>query len=252
MKIPYKKVIQYQFLNKEYNEEHIAKEMIKQILVKASPSSSCWWSKLKSRVGESKDVFEEKTKEQVLRLTGRTSPVKEGPTAKTCTGILNLLHKSYLVKSPVDLVLTLDSYANYEWSLSSADILKVSHHDSSQYWSEDNTFFDKKVCFKLQIKVRLKTNGFGYMLVAPYYHNNFDVSVPLGYVSEVYAKSEALSIFIFIDVPPEGETKSIVIKKGDVIAYLIPDVKSSLAHEQKRFIAGMLDTSFSLKRSKLC
>ena len=222
--------------------------MIKQVLVKASPSTSCWWSKLKNRVGESKDIFEQKAKEQGLRLKGTASPLKEGPTAKTCTGILNLLNKSYLVKSPADIVLTVDSQGAAQWDFSSENLLSIIPHDSDQYWSEDNTFFDKKACFKLRIQVRLKTSGFGYMLVDPYYHNNFDVSVPLGYVSELYAKSEELNIFLFIDLPPEGETKSVVIKKGDVIAYLIPDDKSSLVHEQKSFLASMLDTRFSQKR----
>ena len=243
-----KKIIKYQFLDKEYNEEHVATEMIKQILVKATPSSSCWWSKLKNRIGESKDIFEQKTKEQELRLIRRHNPVEEGPTAKTCTGILNMLTKSYLVKSPVDLVFTVDSHGNVQWDFSSERLLSISQHDQAQYWTEDNTFFDKKVCLKVQIKVRLKTNGFGYMLVAPYYHNNFDASVPLGYVSAPYAKSEYLNIFMFINMPKEGETKSIVIKKGDVIAYLVPDVKSSLAHEHKSFLASMLDTGFSHKR----
>lgn len=244
-----KKTIKYQFLAKEYNEEHVATEMIKQILVKASPSTSCWWSKLKNRIGESKDIFEQKTREQELKLTGGYNPV-EGPTAKTCTGILNLLTKSYLVKSPSDVVITVDHMGNFEWEVSTARLLQLEAHDRSQYWSEDNTFFDKKVCLKLQIKVLLKTSGFGYMLVDPYYHNNFDVSVPLGYVSKLYAKSEELNIFIFIDVPKEGETKSIVIKKGDVVAYLIPDDKSSLEHEHKSFLATMLDTGFSNKRNK--
>ena len=242
-----KNVIEYQFAEAIYNEKHIAKEIIKNIIVKATPTSSCWWSKLKSRTDNAKDELFGKKKAQERLLNNEPSDDVIGTTAKTCSGILNLFSKTYLIKSPTDIVITIDSKENYSWDVASKELATIESHKKRQFWNEGNDLFKEKACFKIVLKIRLKTNGFGYMLSEPFYHDTLNARFALGYVSSVYAQSEQLNLFIFIDIPKEG-TKSVIITKGTVLQYLIPDVKSRLVLGKKRFLADLLDTGFSKKR----
>jgi hypothetical protein len=240
--------IKYRFCNNVYNEKHIAEELVKDIIVKSTPTTSCWWSKLKRRTDKSINDLESKKNKQEYILEHDTEPEGGGSTAKTCSGILNLFSRTYLIKSPTDIVITMDSKDNYRWDVGEVELVVISKHNKKQFWSEGNELFGGKACFKICIKVRLSTSGFGYMLVAPQYHNELGLDVALGYISNIYAKSEQLNIFIFMDVPKEGETSSVTIPKGTVLQYLIPDVKSKLTFGKKRFVEDLLDNGFSNKR----
>jgi len=240
------KIIKYQFIDKEYNEKYIAEELIKEIIVKATPSSSCWWSRLKSRTDDAIDILDGKRKKLEDLVKGGDGE-EFGATAKTCSGILNLFKKAYLIKSPTDIVITVDSDENYRWETSNEALTYISHHPKGQFWSEGNNLFENKLCFKVELGVRLSMNGFGYMLIEPFYHNNLDARLALGYVNDTYSKSESLNLFVFIDIPKEG-VKTLVIPKGDVLQYLIPDVKSKLVFEKNHFVGNLLDTSFTKKR----
>jgi len=44
--------------------------------------------------------------------------------------------------------------------------------------------------------------------------------------------------------------RTLTIPEGTVLQYLIPDVKSSLVYENKRFIASLLDNRFNTKRKR--
>jgi hypothetical protein len=244
-----KKVIKYQFFEKKYSDKYVAEEMIKDIIVKATPTSSCWWSKLKTRLDGAKDALDEKKKIQEKFLSGIVvDDIKSGATAKTCTGIMNLFNKAYLVKAPTDIVITVDSNENCCWDIATSQLANIENHNKEQFWSKENTLFENKACFKIMIKIRLSMNGFGYILTEPFYHNTLNARFALGYVPSLYSKSEELNFFIFVDVPKEG-TNTITIPKGTVLQYLIPDVKSRLVFEGKRFLADLLDTRFSRKRN---
>jgi hypothetical protein len=241
------KKIKYQFVDDHYNEPHIATEAIKEIIVKATPSSSCWWSKLKHRTDNAKDRLDKIKKNQESILAGLEKSTG-GPTGKTCSGILNLFAKTYLIKSPTDVVLTIDSKSNIRYDVATPDLLQFEFHKKEQFWSEDNTLFENKACVKFKIQVRVSATGFGYILTAPLYHNELDATFALGYVAPEYAIAEELNFFMIIDVPKKG-TKTITIKKGTVLQYLIPDVKTRLVHEKRRFLELLLDTAYSKKRT---
>jgi hypothetical protein len=239
--------IKYQFISREYSDKHVAQEAIKTLLVKATPTSSCWWSKLKRRVGDAKTNIDAIRIAQEVSLKDEENLPEGGMTTKTCSGILNLFNKTYLVKAPADIVITIDSDENYRWNTAADELVTIAVHNKKQFWSEGNDLFANKVCFKIILKIRLSTNGFGYMLTEPYYHNTLGLSFALGYVSDVYAQSEELNIFMFLDVPKEG-TKTVTIPKGTTLQYLIPDVKSRLVFGKKRFVADLLDTEYGNKR----
>jgi hypothetical protein len=242
-------IIKYQFKSLQYNEQYIAEEVIKRVIVKSIPSSSCWWSKLKQRTDKAKNNIEAVKHSQQNLLKGVGNDTTKGVTAKTCSGILNLFNKTYLIKSPTDIVITIDSDEEYRWDVGNAELVTISAHNKTQFCNEGNDLFSNKMCFKISLQLRLSTRDFGYMLTTPYYHNELGLDMALGYVSEMYAKSEGLNLFMFMEKPKDG-TKTLTIPEGTVLQYLIPDVKSSLVYENKRFIASLLDNRFNTKRKR--
>jgi len=243
-----KSKLNYRFIDESRNTKDIAEELIKTILVKAKPTSSCWWSKMKARVDEYKDNIESIKHQQIQNLSGfNIVPSNgDGATAKTCPGILGLFKQTILVKSPTEIIITINKSGEYYYNIADPSIITISGHEKSQFYQEDNIFFKDKISLKFEIHVRLKTSDFGYMLTDPTYHNNSGCFIPMGIINEKYGKQQELNLISFIDIPKDKET-TIVIKAGDVLAYLIPFKDCDIEFTEKNFVFKKLTTRFQLK-----
>jgi len=245
-----KNKIFYRFQDNTLNEKDVAQELIKNIIVKATPSSSCWWSKMKHRADEYKDKVDRIVKKQINFIkTGEEYLANddEGMTVKTCPGILGLFNQAYLVKSPVDIVITINKRGGIVFDIADNKGINISTHSQSQFYQDDNQMFKDKICVKFVLPVRLKTTGFGYMLADPTYHSNSGCYVPMGLINDRYANNQELNIITFIDIPKDEDTKTIKINTGDVIAYLIPFEKCSLSLSKENFIAKRYKSNFIVK-----
>jgi hypothetical protein len=242
--------IQYRFYDENLNVKEVAEEFIGNILVKATPTSSCWWSKMKTRMDGFKSQLDMiKHRQHMAISTGEDIPPWGGSTAKTCPGIVDLLTTSYLIKSPTDVVITIDNRGVYYALSADESILTVSEHDVSQFQQDDATLFKGKIAIKFSIKVLLSTTGFGYILADPTYHANLGCFVPMGILNSDYAKLTELNVITLVDIP-KGENKVITIKAGDVLAYLVPFEKCELAFAETAFIRGFFKSFQSRHRYK--
>jgi hypothetical protein len=245
-----KKKLLYRFQDESRNTKDIAEELIKTILVKAAPTTSCWWSKMKARADGFKNLGEATVYKHKQWLSHREDfDLNEGNTAKTCPGIINLLQNSFLVKSPVALDFTLDSEGEYCFNVSDESILGVSVHPTNQYIQEDNLFFSNKIAVKFSLKIFIKAEGFGYMLLDPTYHNKSDFFVPPGMINEKYANIQELNVIAFIELPDKGCTKTISIREGDVLAYLVPLEPCTQVFSTDNFVKKRFHKGYSPKYS---
>jgi hypothetical protein len=239
-----KPTLSYRFYDERRNQKDVAEELIKSILVQATPKSSCWWSKMKTRVDGFKSQIESiQYKQHQLMTTGNEESPWGGSTVKTCPGIVDLLKTAYLIKSPADIIITMNTEGGY-CALSSDDsIISIDEHDRPQFYQEDATLFEGKVSLKFSIKLNIKTSGFGYVLADPTYHSNSGCFVPMGIVNSEYAKLTELNVITLVTLPKEGE-KVITIKAGDVLAYLVPFEKCRLAFTEEDFAAKRFFKTF--------
>ena len=240
----------YRFTDESRNTKDIAEELIKTILVKATPTSSCWWSKMKARVDGYKDTIDSIKHKQIKYLNDSNiePDTFNGSTAKTCPAILGLFKQTYLIKSPTEIIITVNKDGAYYYNIADPSIIKIEEHNKSQFYQEDNTLFKDKIALKFQIELKVKTTDFGYMLTDPTYHSNSGCFVPMGIVNDKYGKNQDLNIISLIDVPKDEETRTIIIKEGDVIAYLVTFKDCAIAFSDDNFIAKRFNASFQSKR----
>jgi hypothetical protein len=244
-----KSKLNYRFSDESRNTKDIAEELIKTILVKAKPTSSCWWSKMKVRSDDFKNNVDLIAKQQIAWLKGNDKEpnTKEGgATIKTCPGILGLFKQTILVTSPTEIIISINKHGEYYYNIADESIMTISGHDQEQFYQENNTLFKDKISLKFEIAVKLNTSDFGYMLTDPTYHNNSGCFIPMGIINEKYGKKQELNLISFIDIPKDKET-TIVIKAGDVLAYLIPFKDCDIEFTEKNFVLKRLQNCFQPK-----
>ena len=243
-----KSKIMYRFLDESRNVKDKADTLIGKILVKGTPTSSCWWSKMKGRADGFKNHFDAlKHKQEAYLANKGIAPTNTGASAKTCPGIIEVLRHAYLVKCPTDVVITINKTGEYYFNIADSSILELVDHPVEQFYQSDNQLFKDKIAIKFDIKLRLKTQGFGYILTDPTYHGNSGCFVPIGMISAKYAGSQELNIITLIDLPRSSDTKTVTIKAGDVLAYLIPSKSCSLTFSKADFVNNSFLSSFNPK-----
>ena len=128
------KKLLYRFHEERYNNLDICTDLIKTVIVPALPKTSCWWSKMKSVGGSFKTKQREIIETQKCILKDKENKEEYLPTAKTCVGIIELFKQSYLIKSPCECIVTVDSDGNYYYNTSDGTILDVGSHGKYQFY----------------------------------------------------------------------------------------------------------------------
>lgn len=238
----------YRFQNNTLNDKDVAETLIKKILVKATPTSSCWWSKMKHRTDGFKDNIDRIKGDHAnfIKKVGQNTNPNRGTTAKTCPGILGLFNQTYLIKSPTDIIITITKTGEFLYDVADSSICNLEEHNQEEFFQEDNQLFKNKKSIKFALGISIKTTGFGYVLSDPTYHSNSGFFVPTGLINEKYSNNQQLNIITLIDIPKEAKT--VIIKEGDVLAYLIPFEKCSLSFSKENFIYKRFIKGFNTKQ----
>jgi hypothetical protein len=162
-------------------------------------------------------------------------------TAKVCPAIREELKRAILIKTPCDLVFTYDSKGNLVLDTpSNVSGVSISTHPSYQVTSSSNPLphFSNKIFIKYELPVVVLFNpSLPYLFLEPQFHEHPPGQVVRGTAP---ANSEieglrALNIIVAMELPPEGETTTVFIKKGKVLAYLWADADVSLVDSNRGF-----------------
>ena len=141
-------------------------------------------------------------------------------TAKTCSGILNILSNSVLVKAPCDILISIDSDGTWSYVTppGSAYVKLAEEHPPVQYTParKEDAIFKNKQVIKFIMPITLRASE-DYIHLAPQYHSDLPLTLLSGVIETASAPLNLITTF---DIPPKGEVTEIVIKKGTVMAYL--------------------------------
>ena len=145
-------------------------------------------------------------------------------TAKTCPGLKNILDNSILIKSPCDIVITIEDTGLWIHSAPGEGMIEVREgHPPSQFGAPDNltTLFQNKKVIKFTIPLSISTEGEPVILLDPQLHpNRSDLTVVSGVLGYPATRGIDLSVITTFEIPEKGETLDINIKKGDILAYI--------------------------------
>ena len=213
------------------------KSLISNILEKPSIKSSCWWSNLKNLVGGFKSIEYAITKMHHNFLETKVENQQDNarPTIKTCPAIVGLLKKSFLIKAPCDILITVNNKGEWVSEVADTDMIKVSNHNADQYMTEskESNLFDNKFNLKFEYPVVLRSSMIPWIFLQPTYHKEMWFQVAQGVIEGKYTKAQALNLNVFVDIPKETQTYK--IKHGDVLAYLWLPEMVELQHRKKGF-----------------
>lgn len=210
-------------------------EAIGLFLEQSTVKSSCWWSNLKGSVTSDFrshfDYFANSHKHSFQNKELDEEPPQSMRTAKTCPGISQVIKTSVLLKSPCDMVLSINSEGKFLWNASNK-LAKVHEHNSNQFYTESCNIFEGKVALKIVMPINIGTEGDSWMFLQPTYHNNIGYTVVNGVISGKHTSCQQLNMIFMVDIPKNDDITVIDIKRGDVLAYLWFDKTHSLIHKE--------------------
>ena len=100
----------------------------------------------------------------------------------------------------------------------------------------DNNIFDGRVVVKFKIPITVRTeNEVPWVFLQPQYHNNMDLQVVNGVVSGENTLQQSLNIITLVTTPRE-EAFDIIIRKGDVLAYMWFPSPTQLEYSDQEFV----------------
>lgn len=251
-----KNYLEYRFLDDKYDSNF--EEMISEILVKSKPKTSCWWSSLSMLIGgwKSWDEYIKVYHRKILRNTPHqyfdASDDNIG-TAKHCPAVLDVLSDAFLIKSPSDMLITINSEGMFSCSFANK-LIDIREHYGDQFLLPEKVssinLFKDKICLKFRIPIEIRTDQ-PFTFLQPMYHNNVWYDVAVGTMSKKYSmKGGPLNIIVFVDKPKSGEI-DYKINAGDVLAYMWFPKKVELLHTDKHIIDEQYKRKWSTKSIKL-
>jgi hypothetical protein len=241
----------------KFTDEYPEKEgdnCINDYLEEGNRNKSCWFKNLPANIGYAIYGKVIPTTRKLIGLLMRKvrkggdpyaqnwwAEVHSLSTAKFCPGIHHILDNSILVKSPSDIHITV--FKGGSWSYIVPDnrfILLSASHPKEQVTTtkrEFNLFEGTSVIkFHLPIHIGLSSSKNTYIYLQPQYHSNLPLRVINGVVHGDYTK--ILPLNIITTVEDRGEDYDIIIKKGDVLAYIWGPTKMSLTRKKGAYVTA--------------
>lgn len=232
----------------EYNIDNTDtnfQDLIETMLVPANPSTSNWYKSLtifqNSRAKNAKEFL----KELIGNVyNNKVSPeaadvMFQGPlTIRQCPGVKDLLNRSFLIKCPTDVYLTLSDDKEFVTQSLSSDqsICKVDSHPKQQ-WQPNNqhNYFEGKINLKFSLDVSVSTsNNIPWIFTQPMYHGNPPFTVIPGMIAKPYSNGTGLIINTFIDANDVDKDGGLFIKSGTPIAYMVFPEKMNLKYSNRK------------------
>lgn len=238
-----KNYLEYYFMNPFYGKE-VSEERIKEYLEESNPSSNGWWHTLKLHWDPLfKSYFEYFKTAHADFFLGK---IKEPPpmlsirTAKACPAIMDVLTNSFLIKSPSNIIITIDPEGRFLWhssdrSENEREVIDIVSHGEKQFRTYgDNDIFKDKLNIKFNFPIYIKSTA-PFIWLPPTYHNPDSIfKVFPGALNKKWNSVNQLNLNTYINIP-KNQTETYHIKKGDVMGYLWFPEKTKLKHSKKRF-----------------
>ena len=157
-------------------------------------------------------------------------------TAKRCPGILGILSKSYIVKSPVEFFVHIEDGEIASIHNSDNRFAHIESHNDTQYKIDGLNLFKNKKSLKVSLPVAISCK-LPYVFLNPVFHKDSELEVIPGVIEDRFLENTRLIFHCFVDT---SEDKYIHVKAGDPIAYMwFPSktrLKRNIKLKDKRYI----------------
>lgn len=185
-----------------------------------------WWNATKNG-----DVTPDQVDQEFTHANNKVNSL----TGKKCPGIIGVLNKSWIVKSPVEAIIHVENGDIRSTHCSDPRYLEIDSHQVFQYRGKGNTLFHTKKSLKLTLPVQLSTK-LPYLFLNPIFHKENDFYPVPGVIEDKWMESTTLVVHCMVDISTD---RYITIKPGDPIAYMWFPEKTKLAFDNnikdKRF-----------------
>ena len=231
------KKLYYAFRDSELNKHH--EKYINLIIEEGTPKSSSWFSGVPSFGRSDKKIMDYFSSLKKTFFSGEFSgedqifdllrePVS---TVKFCPAFPGLFNRIFLIKTPLDIHLTLSRNGGLYWNMPQnfgPQLIEISNHHSRQFTSSKSNLFNDMINIKFAMHLNIGTEKkMPYMFLPPMYHNNVPWTVLQGVVEKEHTTSQPLNLNTMFPLP-EDETKDYYIQEGTVLAYLFTMEPSEL------------------------
>jgi hypothetical protein len=140
-------------------------------------------------------------------------------TAKVCPAITGVLENSYLVKTPSEIHISIDSSGDFLANSASKRLLNIMAHPAKQYVAEGSELFKDSINLKFELPVLLNSSRVPYVFLQPSYHTPMDWVIPPGAIWGRETLTQQLNVNTFFRIPESG-VRDIHIRAGTVLAYI--------------------------------
>ena len=232
----------------KFSLENLTKEDISIFLERASPKSSTWHKSLpyyytsvaKNYISHWKNYFYS-LKNNVISSNDIDQEFFSGKlgksaTVKKCPGVLGVMTKSFIVKSPCEIYIQILDNEIASVHCSDTRLANIVSHSDFEFKTDKSSVFKNKKSIKISLPVKLKTK-LPYLFLNPSYHTNSNLEVLPGVIEDPYNDYMSLIVHTLVDV---SVNKDIIIKPGDPIAYMWLPKLTKLVYNNK-----ILDNRFN-------
>lgn len=228
------------YLNYNWHNDNLG---IERYLEVGNKKTNCWWKNLSNRY-KLFDVFKSNAHKFYNNIPFNIKD-DTSKSAKTCPAIGDgLLNKTIIIKSPCDILINVQKDGGYYYEIPDKRFLTIATHSPDQFWTSKNNIFQDYFNLKFELPIQVSTNGLPFMFLDPQYHNlQSPFKVINGVIEGKYTKSQPLNINTLMHIQEE---KTLLIKEGDVLAYLWTPESCKLKYDEN--LVDDLHTTFTLRK----
>lgn len=154
------------------------------------------------------------------------------PTARVCPAINRVLDNSFLVKTPTEIHISIDSSGRFLVNMASTQLINIMSHPAKQYHAEGVELFRNRLNLKFELPILLNSHGNSYVFLQPDYHTDADWRIPAGVIWGRETASQQLNVNTFWEIPENGQ-KDYVIKAGTPLCYIWFDQPHELRYNPR-------------------
>lgn len=237
----FNEVIKYAFEVPEMNLN--PKESLNMFVEKATPSQCPFMKALSTFTFKHQTIKDhlKDEKEKLFYTNHNYRPKIESSlfkTAKFCTGIRDLLKTTLLIKSPIDIHVSIynpnDGTPDVEVIYNTPSVnnhgIHINMHDRPQFFTEgSSTLFSDVINIKFELPVLLSSK-LSWLFLQPTYHNDVPWTIVNGIVKQKFTK---LNIVSLMKRPDPGKVEHVYIKADTVLAYMWLPNKANFKYDDK-------------------
>jgi hypothetical protein len=234
---------------KSFGEQWSSRFSIDEFVSPALTDSSCPFKRMKTFFTGAKDAWEDARLKTEYYYNNRNSEIPElqSSTLKVCPAQQKLFNNSFIIKSPMDFIISYDCNRESAVSISGPPEMsgiEVTQHNIIQTQLDDGSnLIDGKIVIKIKLPILIECES-DFFYTDAFWNNKNPHRILPGIVPKNLCTN--IIFFVHYPLPKQGELAHINIKRGEPMAYMYTVDKHKMhydpnlrPHFRKTFLRGM-------------